>query len=73
MRFTLDAPESCVMQAAELITCKRFGVVLTVTCEADGRKIEILFTLIEVKYMNFKSAGTDDMNYYIWERETGGE
>ena len=33
LRFTLDAPESCVMQAAELMTCKRFGVVLRVTCE----------------------------------------
>jgi hypothetical protein len=34
LRFTLDASESCVMQAAELMTCKRFGVVLQVTCEA---------------------------------------
>jgi len=34
LRFTLDAPESCVMQAAELMTCKRFGVVLKVRCSA---------------------------------------
>lgn len=39
LRFTLDAPESAVMQAAELMTCKRFGVMLKVVCtqaEADG-------------------------------------
>jgi len=51
LRFTLDAPESSVMQAAELMTCKRFGVVLQVTCEAleqdddgedgKGRKLHI--------------------------------
>ena len=34
LRFTLDAPEQCVMQAAELMTCKRFGVALEVTCSA---------------------------------------
>ena len=33
LRFTFDAPESEVMQAAELMTCKRFGVVLQVMCE----------------------------------------
>ena len=32
LRFTLDAGEADVMAAAELMTCKRFGVVLTVTC-----------------------------------------
>lgn len=51
LRFTLDASESAVMQAAELMTCKRFGVVLKVTCEAleqgddgeagKGRKLHI--------------------------------
>jgi len=34
LRFTLDAGEGAVMQAAELMTCKRFGIVLKVTCEA---------------------------------------
>ena len=33
LRFTFDAPESAVMEAAELMTYKRFGVVLRVTCE----------------------------------------
>jgi hypothetical protein len=48
LRFTLDAPESAILQAAELMTCKRFGKVLTVTCRMDdedgkekSRKIHI--------------------------------
>lgn len=46
---------------------------MTVTVKADGKSIEILFTTVEDMYMNFKSTGTDDMNYFIWERETGSE
>jgi len=38
LRFTFDAPESAVMEAAELMTYKRFGVVLQVTCEALERE-----------------------------------
>jgi len=34
LRVTLDLPESAVMAAAELMTCKRFGVALEVTCSA---------------------------------------
>ena len=33
IRVTFDLPEDAVMQAAELMTCKRFGVVLRVRCE----------------------------------------
>ena len=44
--------------------------IMTVASKADGKKIEIVFSLIEGKYMNFKSAGSDDMNYYVWERES---
>jgi hypothetical protein len=34
LRFTFDAPESAILAAAELMTAKRFGKVLTVTCRA---------------------------------------
>jgi len=30
LRFTLDAPESAIMAAAELMACKRMGVVVDV-------------------------------------------
>lgn len=33
LRFTLDAPETAIMQAAQLMECKRFGVVLKLTAE----------------------------------------
>ena len=46
---------------------------MTVKAKVDGKSIEILFTTVEDMYMNFKSPGTDDMNYFIWQRETGGE
>jgi hypothetical protein len=35
LRFTFDAPESAILAAAELMTAKRFGKVLSVTCEMD--------------------------------------
>lgn len=46
LRFIFDAPETAVMQAAQLMECKRFGVVLQVKCEpciagqeqGDGKK-----------------------------------
>jgi len=31
LRVTLDLPETAVMEAAQLMECKRFGVVLEVT------------------------------------------
>ena len=30
LRFIFDAPESAVMQAAQLMECKRFGAVLDI-------------------------------------------
>jgi hypothetical protein len=33
LRFTFDAPESAILAAAELMTAKRFGKVLTVSCK----------------------------------------
>lgn len=34
LRVTLDLPETAIMQAAQLLECKRAGVALKVTCEA---------------------------------------
>lgn len=34
IRVTLDLPESAVMQAAQMMECKRFGAVLEVTATA---------------------------------------
>jgi len=34
LRFTLDAPESAIMAAAELMACKRMGVVVDVVVTA---------------------------------------
>ena len=31
LRFIFDAPETAVMQAAQLMECKRFGAVLHIT------------------------------------------
>ncbi len=43
------------------------GKSLTVTSQAGDKEVQITFTLIDDKYMNFKSTGTDDMDYYIWQ------
>ncbi len=43
------------------------GKSLTATSQAGDKEVQIIFTLIDDKYMNFKSTGTDDMNYYIWQ------
>ena len=32
LRFIFDAPETAVMQAAQLMECKRFGAVLVIRC-----------------------------------------
>lgn len=38
LRVTLDLPETAIVQAAELMTCKREAVVLQVECKkADDR------------------------------------
>lgn len=33
LRITLDLPETAIMQAAELMVCKRDGVVLDIECK----------------------------------------
>ncbi len=43
------------------------GKSLTATSQASDKEVQIIFTLIDDKYMNFKSTGSDDMNYYIWQ------
>ncbi len=43
------------------------GKSLTATSQAGDKEVQIAFTLIDDKYMNFKSTGTDDMDYYIWQ------
>jgi hypothetical protein len=46
IRVTMDLPEDAIMQAAQLMECKRVGVVLKVTVNIDSksdksRKIQI--------------------------------
>ena len=37
LRITLNLPEQAIMQAAELMACKREGVALKVVCTPDSR------------------------------------
>ena len=37
LRFTFDVPETAIMQAAQLMECKRFGAVLSIVCLPDVR------------------------------------
>lgn len=46
IRVTLDLPEDAIMQAAQLMECKRVGIVLEVVAKVDSksnksRKIQI--------------------------------
>ena len=38
LRFTFDAPEDAIMQAAELMAYKREAVVLYIECKPDSRE-----------------------------------
>ena len=40
LRFTFDAPETETLQAAQLMECKRFGVVGKLTFEAIEQPLE---------------------------------
>ena len=40
IRLTLDMPEDAIMAAAELMACKRAGVVLDMRCSERGREDE---------------------------------
>jgi hypothetical protein len=37
VRLTLDMPETCIMQMAQLAECQRFGVVLEFVAKPDSR------------------------------------
>ena len=37
LRIALDLPEDAIIQAAWLMQCKRDGIVLSVTCEANAQ------------------------------------
>jgi len=39
-----------------------------IECSVNEQTFHIDFTLLDNKYMNFKSSGSDDMNYYIWKQ-----
>jgi hypothetical protein len=47
------------------------GNSATVACSHGDKSFDVRFTLIDGKYMNFKSAASDDMDYYIWKRTEG--
>jgi len=34
-------------------------------------KFQVTFSLVEKKFLNFKSTASDDMNFYIWEKGKG--
>lgn len=40
LRFTFDAPEDAIVPAAELMACKREGVVLEVVCVQQGDHLD---------------------------------
>jgi hypothetical protein len=44
------------------------GSKTTLSCTAGGRQFEVVVTLREGTTMNFKSSGSDDMDFYIWKR-----
>lgn len=39
LRFTFDAPEDAILPAAQLMACKREGVVLEVVCIKQGDQL----------------------------------
>lgn len=44
------------------------GKTLVATSGEGDEEAQITFVLLDDKHMNFKSTGTDDMDYYIWQR-----
>lgn len=49
------------------------GKTLTATSPAGEEEVQITFTLVDDDYMNFKSTGSDDKDYYIWKRAAQSE
>ena len=44
----------------------------SVVVKQGENEATITFTLIDNTYMNFKSSGSDDMDYYVWQRTAEG-
>ncbi|MDQ7826949.1 MAG: hypothetical protein RDV48_29390 [Candidatus Eremiobacteraeota bacterium] len=44
------------------------GSKTILSCKAPRRDFEVVVTIREGGLMNFKSSGSDDMDYYIWKR-----
>ncbi len=44
------------------------GTKAALSCEAGGRHFDVVLTLREGYTMNFKSSGSDDMDFYVWKR-----
>jgi hypothetical protein len=42
LRVTLDLPEDAVMQAAQLMECKRAGIVLQVVCSVPDKPEDLI-------------------------------
>jgi hypothetical protein len=40
--------------------------VAVLAIKANGKEGKVTLTLMDGKFMNMKSTGTDDMDYYIW-------
>ena len=43
---------------------------VTVTMKQGPEEASAVFTLIDGKYMKFKSSASDDMHYYVWKKGT---
>lgn len=39
-----------------------------VSGDLENTNFTLIFTMIDGQYMNFKSSGSDDMDYYIWQK-----
>ncbi len=53
-------------QALAYTVISQDGDGLVAEAQAGDEKASVTFTLIDGKYMNFKSSASDDMDYYIW-------
>jgi hypothetical protein len=48
---------------------------VTVSITAGKKEVTVVYTMVDDSHMYFVSSGTDDMDYYVWQRveETVGE
>jgi len=44
------------------------GTKAAISCAAGGRHFDVVLTLRKGDTMNFKSSGSDDMDFYVWKR-----